>query len=51
MKGLDYEATRQGRLPHLHLGRYIRYHPDQLAAWLEGHATVGASRPIRRIRG
>jgi excisionase family DNA binding protein len=28
------EATRQGRIPHLCLGRYRRYHPDQMAAWL-----------------
>jgi len=21
------EATRAGKLPHIHLGRYIRYHP------------------------
>jgi excisionase family DNA binding protein len=29
------EATRDGRLPHLALGRYRRYDRDAIAAWLE----------------
>jgi excisionase family DNA binding protein len=28
------EATRDGRLPHLKLGRYRRYQPEQIEAWL-----------------
>jgi excisionase family DNA binding protein len=31
------EATREGRLPHLALGRYRRYSRDAIAAWLEEH--------------
>jgi excisionase family DNA binding protein len=29
------EATRDGRLPHLALGRYRRYSGQAIAAWLE----------------
>lgn len=29
------EATRDGRLPHLLLGRYRRYELDAIEAWLE----------------
>jgi excisionase family DNA binding protein len=28
------EATREGKLPHLALGRYRRYEPAAIAAWL-----------------
>ena len=28
------EATREGRLPHLRLGRYRRYEPKAIEAWL-----------------
>lgn len=28
------EATRDGRLPHLRLGRYRRYHATTINAWL-----------------
>jgi hypothetical protein len=30
------QETRAGRLPHLALGRYKRYDPDAVLAWLEG---------------
>ncbi len=29
------EATRDGRLPHLRLGRYRRYRWSEIEAWLE----------------
>ena len=29
------EATRDGRLPHLRLGRYRRYRREEIEAWLE----------------
>lgn len=32
------EATRDGRLPHLKLGRYRRYQRQALEAWLADHA-------------
>jgi excisionase family DNA binding protein len=28
------EATREGRIPHLRLGRYRRYQPAAIQAWL-----------------
>lgn len=28
------EATREGRIPHLALGRYRRYHRSAIEAWL-----------------
>jgi excisionase family DNA binding protein len=28
------EATRDGRLPHLRLGRYVRYDDAAITAWL-----------------
>jgi excisionase family DNA binding protein len=28
------EATRDGRIPHLRLGRYRRYQPAAIDAWL-----------------
>ena len=28
------EATREGRIPHLRLGRYRRYQPAAIEAWL-----------------
>jgi excisionase family DNA binding protein len=28
------EATREGRIPHLKLGRYRRYQPAAIEAWL-----------------
>jgi excisionase family DNA binding protein len=29
------EATRDGRLPHLRLGRYRRYRRDEIESWLQ----------------
>jgi excisionase family DNA binding protein len=31
------EATRQGNLPHVKLGRYRRYVRADLEKWIEGH--------------
>jgi excisionase family DNA binding protein len=33
------EATREGRLPHLRLGRYRRYQPAVIEAWLKAQQT------------
>lgn len=32
------EATRDGRLPHLQLGRYRRYRWEEIEAWLDEQA-------------
>lgn len=31
-----YAETRAGRLPHVRLGRYVRYRRGAITAWLEG---------------
>jgi excisionase family DNA binding protein len=31
------EATREGRIPHLTLGRYRRYQTAEIEAWLADH--------------
>lgn len=38
------EATRDGRLPHLALGRYRRYRWPEIEAWLDEQA-----QPPRRL--
>ena len=40
------EATRDERLPHLSLGRYRRYSPEAIDAWLAEQA--GGPRAPRR---
>jgi excisionase family DNA binding protein len=45
-----YEETRLGRMPHVRLGRYVRYRRAAIEAWvadLEGGAV--ASRGSRRV--
>lgn len=32
-----YDEVKGGRVPHLRLGRAIRFRPDDLAEWLEAH--------------
>ena len=40
------EATREGRIPHLRLGRYRRYQPAAIDAWLteNRHGSRGGHR-------
>lgn len=40
------EATRAGHLPHLRLGRYVRYQREAIQAWLseQRHGPAVASR-------
>jgi excisionase family DNA binding protein len=42
------EATRAGHLPHIQLGRYRRYHPDQIEAWLAEQATASVRGTVVR---
>ncbi len=46
------EATRDGRLPHLALGRYRRYQRSTIEAWLNGQAggPNGRRRDLRSTR-
>jgi excisionase family DNA binding protein len=44
------EATREGRIPHLRLGRYRRYQPAAIDAWLaenRGESTAVSGRDLR----
>jgi len=34
-KAWVYAETRRGALPHVRLGRYVRYRRSAVAAWLE----------------
>ena len=33
-----YERTRKGEIPHVKLGKYIRFDQDQLLAWVAARA-------------
>ncbi len=48
------EATREGRIPHLKLGRYRRYQPAAIDAWLaenSGECNAANSRDLRSRPG
>lgn len=36
-----YTATRQGTLPHMRLGRYVRYRRGAVTDWLEANEKAG----------
>lgn len=40
-----YAAARDGRLPCLKLGRYTRFDPAEVEAWLRERGRDGAGRP------
>jgi excisionase family DNA binding protein len=50
-----YSETRRHRIPHIRLGRYVRYRRDALVAWmdqLEERPSAGsADRSIRTRNG
>ena len=35
-KGWVYDQTRQHRMPHVRLGRYVRYRRSAIDAWVAG---------------
>jgi excisionase family DNA binding protein len=43
------EATREGRLPHLTLGRYRRYHQAAIEAWLHDQQAGPSPQPALRL--
>lgn len=48
-----YAAVRSGEIPHLKLGRYVRFRPETIDAWLadiERGVTTGAPNPRRALR-
>jgi excisionase family DNA binding protein len=42
------EATREGRLPHLKLGRYRRYQRSEIESWLQSQKAGPAGLASRR---
>ena len=48
------EATRAGRLPHVRLGRYVRYERDEVLDWVtqqrSGRARTSTPRPTEAAR-
>lgn len=50
-RGWIYAETRAGRIPHVRLGRYVRYRRAAVDAWvdeLEASSTAGTIRPGAR---
>lgn len=44
-----YAETRKRRIPHLRLGRYVRYRRSAIEAWIvETEASSATARPQRR---
>jgi excisionase family DNA binding protein len=42
------ESTRSGAIPHLRLGRYVRYREDDVLGWLEECSRPGRTPALRR---
>lgn len=42
-----YAATRQGTVPHVRLGRYVRYRRGAVLDWLAESEHHGAKRGVR----
>jgi excisionase family DNA binding protein len=39
--------SREGTIPHLRLGRYVRFREEDVRAWLDAQAVEGPSRTSR----
>ena len=48
-----YAWAEQGTIPHLKLGRLLRFDPDEIEAWLQDHRREGTPEPTspRRRHG
>jgi excisionase family DNA binding protein len=42
------DHTRSGRIPHVQLGRYVRYDRGDVVAWLEKQKAGGAAWRVHR---
>jgi len=38
------DASREGRLPRVQLGRYVRFRREAVVAWMEAHEVEGRGR-------
>ena len=45
-----YAWAEQGNIPHLKLGRLLRFDPDEIEAWLQAHRQEATLEPIPRRR-
>ena len=43
------ESTRSGAIPHVRLGRYVRFELVQVEAWLEECRQPGRKANLRRV--
>ncbi len=43
------ESVRSGAIPHVRLGRYVRFDWPAVEAWLETCSTQGRSVALRRV--
>ena len=41
-----YDRTRKGKIPHLKLGKYLRFHREELLAWIEDQRVGNSSKPL-----
>ena len=41
-----YAWAEQGTIPHLKLGRLLRFDPDDIEAWLQAHRREGISESV-----
>jgi len=46
-----YSQTRRQRIPHLRLGRYVRYRREALEAWMRQVETTSTSPGSARVNG
>lgn len=46
-----YAQTRQRQIPHLRLGRYVRYRREAIDDWIEQVESSSSLPPVRRRAG
>jgi excisionase family DNA binding protein len=45
-----YGACDNGTLPHLRVGRYIKFDPDELRTWLDGQRRGGTPKTAEAVK-
>ena len=45
-----YAWAEQGDIPHLKLGRLLRFDPEEIDIWLQAHRRVARPEPVLRRR-
>ena len=45
-----YSWAEQGTIPHLKLGRLLRFDPDEIESWLQNHRREGIPEPASHRR-